>query len=81
MPRITPISSERLGNLFEKAGFKLVRQESDHLVYTKPVVLRPVVIPVRKDVPVFVIKNNLRTAGISREEYFKLLKEVGSHPI
>ena len=36
MPRITPISAERLGKLFEKAGFKFVRQESDHLIYTKP---------------------------------------------
>ena len=72
MPRITPISSEK----FERAGFQLVRQESDHLVYTKPGVPRPLVIPVRKDVPVFVIKNNLRTAGISREEYFRLLEQV-----
>jgi hypothetical protein len=53
-----------------------VRQESDHLVYVKPGVIRPVVIPIRKDVPVFVIKNNLRTAGISREEYFRLLEQV-----
>ena len=76
MPRIAPISSERLGKLFVKVSFRLVRQESDHVIYTKLGVIRLVVIPVRKDVPVFVIKNNLRTAGISREEYFELLKEV-----
>jgi predicted RNA binding protein YcfA (HicA-like mRNA interferase family) len=76
VPRITPISSERLVKIFERVGFRFVRQESDHLVYTKPRGPRPIVIPVRKDVPVFVIKNNLRTAGISREEYFKLLEEV-----
>jgi predicted RNA binding protein YcfA (HicA-like mRNA interferase family) len=46
--RITPISSERLTKVFEKAGFRLVRQETDHLVYTKAGVLRPVVIPVCK---------------------------------
>jgi len=76
VPRITPISSGRLAKLFEKAGFKFARRESGHLIYTKPGVPRPIVIPVRKDVPVFVIKNNLRSAGISREEYFRLLKEV-----
>ena len=76
MPRITPISSEKLAKVFERAGFRCVRQESDHLVYVKPGVIRPVVIPLRKDVPVFVIKNNLRTAGISREEYFRLLEQV-----
>jgi hypothetical protein len=31
------------------------------------------VIPKYAAVPVFVIKNNLRTAGMSRERYFELL--------
>ena len=43
------------------------------MVFTKPGVLRPVVIPKYAAVPVFIIKNNIRTAGISRERYFKLL--------
>jgi predicted RNA binding protein YcfA (HicA-like mRNA interferase family) len=76
MPRITPISSRKLGKVFEKAGFRLVRQEGDHCVYVKMGIARPVVIPVRRDVPVFVIKNNLRTAGISREQYFEILAEL-----
>ena len=56
-------------------GFRCVRQEGDHLIYTKPGVLRPVVIPKSLGVPVFIIKNNLRTAGMSRERYFALLQE------
>ena len=44
-------------------------------VYTKPGSPRPVVIPKYRAVPIFVIKNNLRTAGISRERYFQLLTE------
>jgi predicted RNA binding protein YcfA (HicA-like mRNA interferase family) len=76
MPKITPISSYRLGKVFEKAGFKLIRQESDHYIYDKEGITRPIVIPVRRDVPVFIIKNNLRSAGISRDEYFRLLSEV-----
>ena len=76
MPRITPIPARRLCKLFEEAGFRRVRSEGGHLVYTKPGVPRPVVIPHRREVPVFVIKNNLRTANISREQYFDLLKKV-----
>jgi len=38
-------------------------------------VISPVVIPKYAAVPVFVIKNNLRTAGISRERYFEVLGE------
>jgi predicted RNA binding protein YcfA (HicA-like mRNA interferase family) len=74
MPKITPIPAERLRKIFEKAGFKCVRIEGDHFVYVKDGVPRPVVIPDWKEVPVFIIKNNLRTAGLSREEYFFLLE-------
>lgn len=76
MLRITPITASRLRKVFEKAGFKHVRTEGDHFVYTKEGVLRPVVIPDWKEVPVFIIKNNLRTAGITREAYFYMLEEL-----
>ena len=43
------------------------------MVFTKVGVTRPVVIPRYASVPVFIIKNNLRTAGISRDRYFDLI--------
>jgi predicted RNA binding protein YcfA (HicA-like mRNA interferase family) len=76
MSKITPITPERLMRAFERAGFKCVRVEGDHFVLTKEGVQRPVVIPDWKEIPVFIIKNNLRTAGITREEYFSLLEIV-----
>jgi len=76
MKRITPISARRLRKVFEKAGFECVRSEGDHFVYTKEGVIRPIVIPDWPEVPVFIIKNNLRSAGLSREEYFELLDKV-----
>jgi len=36
---------------------------------------RPIVIPTYDEVPVSIIRNNLKTAGITREEYFILLEE------
>ena len=62
--------------VFERAGFSCVRIEGDHYVYTKDGVARPIVIPDWREVPVFIIKNNLRSANMSREEYFTLLAEV-----
>ena len=47
------------------------------MVFTKSGVIRPVVIPRYASIPVFIIKNNLRTAGISRDRYFELLSRVG----
>jgi predicted RNA binding protein YcfA (HicA-like mRNA interferase family) len=56
--------------------FKLLRQKGDHLVYVKDGVPRPLVIPKRENIPVFIIKDNLKTARISRERYFELLGQV-----
>lgn len=76
MFRITPIPAKKLRKVFEKAGFRCSRIEGDHFVYTKKGVLRPVVIPDWPEVPVFIIKNNLRTAGITREDYFSILGKI-----
>ena len=62
--------------VFERAGFTCVRIEGDHYVYTKDGIARPIVIPDWREIPVFIIKNNLRSANISREEYFSLLAGV-----
>jgi predicted RNA binding protein YcfA (HicA-like mRNA interferase family) len=76
MPKISPIPARKLMRVFERAGFTCVRIEGDHYVYTKDDVLRPIVIPDWREIPVFIIKNNLRSANIGREEYFTLLAEV-----
>ena len=76
MPKLSPVSYKRLARVLEAEGFSCVRIEGDHMVFTKPAVSRPVVIPKYAAVPVFVIKNNLRTAGISRERYFELLAKA-----
>ena len=75
MPRLSPVSYRVLVCIFELEGFARVREEGDHLIYTKPGIARPLVIPKYREVPVFIIKNNLRTAGMSRERYFQLLEE------
>ena len=75
MPRLSAISYRELVKVFEADGFRCVRIEGDHMVFTKLGVIRPVVIPKYAAVPVFIIKNNLRTAGMSRDRYFKLLGE------
>ena len=74
--KIYPVSYDVLAKVFEAAGCKYIRTKGDHLVYQCPNSYRPVVIPKYKEVPVFVIKNNLRTIGMSREEYLELLKKM-----
>ncbi|MGH9339080.1 MAG: type II toxin-antitoxin system HicA family toxin [Acidobacteriota bacterium] len=76
MPKLSPVSYKKLARVFELDGFRFVREEGDHMVFTKAGVLRPVVIPMYSQVPVFIIKNNLRTAGVTRERYFQLLSQA-----
>ena len=75
MPKFTPIDWRTLERVFLAAGFRFARQEGSHRSYVKPGVSRPVVIPAYSEVPVFIIRNNLNTAGLSRDDYFRLLGE------
>ncbi len=75
MPRFTPEHWRKLEAVFVAAGFRFVRQEGSHRSYVKAGVARPVVIPAYSEVPVFIIRNNLKTAGLSRDEYFRLLAQ------
>jgi predicted RNA binding protein YcfA (HicA-like mRNA interferase family) len=73
MPRLTPQPWRVLDCVFRKAGFAMARQASSHRVYEKPGVLRPVIIPEYEEVGVEIISGLLKTAGLTREQYFDLL--------
>lgn len=73
MPRLTPVHWKTLECIFIKAGFKFKR-ETKHRCYEKEGVLRPVIIPRYNEVSVDIIRSNMRTAKMSREEYFRLLE-------
>ena len=76
MPKFSPEHWPTVEAVFLAAGFRFARQEGSHRSYVKNEVARPVVIPAYKDVPVFIIRNNLKTAGLSRDDYFSLLEKV-----
>jgi len=75
MAAIRPVHFQRLIRVFEQDGFRFDRQVGDHLIYVRAGVRRPLVIPMYRAVPVFIVKNLLRTSGMSRERYFELLNE------
>ena len=76
MPRIAPIHYRSLVRVLGHEGFALARERGDHMVFTRPGIERPVVVPRYDPLPVFIIKNILRTARISRERYLELLEQV-----
>ncbi|HUS60511.1 MAG TPA: hypothetical protein VMX76_04030 [Nevskiaceae bacterium] len=46
------------------------------LIYDRSGLKRPVVFPADKEIPVFIIRNNLRTLKISHDEYLEILKKI-----
>jgi predicted RNA binding protein YcfA (HicA-like mRNA interferase family) len=74
VPRINPVPPKTLIKLFKHFGFEESRQKGSHVAMSKPGISRPLIIPMHaKAVPTFIILNNIRSAGISRDEYLKVL--------
>ncbi len=73
MPKLTPLHYRVLVRIFEAEGFSHRRTSGDHMIYTKEGIVRPLVIPRYKQIPVFVIKALLRTAQIDRERFLEIL--------
>lgn len=76
MSRLTPVHYKKFEKFLLHIGCKFVRQRGDHRIYIRKNLKRPIVIPADKDIPVFIIRNNLRILGISVEEYLKILNEI-----
>jgi hypothetical protein len=55
------------------------RIKGDHLVMIKPGMARPVVIKMDKDLGEDIIRGNMRTVGIDRKEFDRLLAIVRGH--
>jgi len=75
MPRITPIHWKVLECIVRKCGFTFDRQKGSHRLYTKPNVNRPITIPTYTEILVDIIQTTIRTAQITRQEYFELLNQ------
>jgi len=75
MPRITPVYWKVLECIFKKDGFKFDRQSGAHRCYVKAGIARPVIIPTYKEIDTEIIRSNMRTAKMTRDRYFELLKK------
>jgi len=75
MPRIQSIHWKEFEKFLIKVGCEFKREKGDHRIYWKNGLSRPIVIPRDKSLPAFIILNNLRVLGISRNEYLKIISE------
>ena len=75
MPRIIPVSWRKLRCVFEHDGFVFKPGKGDHWKGEKPGVARPLIIPAYDEVGLDIISSCMRTAGMSRERFFELLRK------
>ncbi|OHB25959.1 MAG: hypothetical protein A2542_01070 [Parcubacteria group bacterium RIFOXYD2_FULL_52_8] len=75
MPRINSVHWKEFERFLLAVGCTFKREKGDHRVYWKEGVKRPIVLPRDTALPVFIILNNLKVLGITREEYLAYLKK------
>jgi len=76
MPRITPTNWQIQLKIFQLYGCIYKRKKGSHHVLTYAHAKRAVVIPEYDEIDIDIIKNNMRTVGMSRDEYFNLLRQI-----
>jgi len=76
MPHLAPIPWKKFEKFLIFVGCSFTREKGDHRVYWRDGLKRPVVIPRSGDLPIFIIRNNLRILGISPDEYIEILKQL-----
>jgi predicted RNA binding protein YcfA (HicA-like mRNA interferase family) len=76
MDKVGKVSWQRFQKFLLTIGCEFKGEVGDHRKYKKPGLLRPVIIPRERDLPTFIILNNLRTLGVSKEEFVDIIKDL-----
>lgn len=70
------IDSKRFERFLLAIGCQFISQESSHRKFKKEGIMRPIIVPFTDDLPDFIILNNLRTLGVKREDFVRLIKKL-----
>jgi len=76
MAHLTPINWRKFERFLLFIGCHLERVRGDHRIYWRDGLKRPIIIPCSGELPVFIIRNNLRVLGIDPDEYLEILKRI-----
>ena len=57
-------------------GVQIQASKGSHRVYTRSGLKRPLVVPAYGEIPIFIIRNNLRLLNMSVEEYLEISKQL-----
>ena len=74
MPRLRPLAWTEIVCVFEQLGYRRAGQKGSHLKLEKAGVARPLIVPCYDEVGLDIIHGLMRTAGITRDVFLKLLE-------
>jgi predicted RNA binding protein YcfA (HicA-like mRNA interferase family) len=74
MPRLPNVTAKEIINALERGGFEFQRQKGSHVTLRHPVTLRTTVVAVHSsEFPRWLLKKIIKDAGLSEDEFRKLL--------
>jgi len=76
MSGLTPIHWKKFERFLLLIGCVLKREKGDHRIYWREGLMRPIVIPRDTQLPIFIIRNNLRILDVSVEEYLDKINKI-----
>jgi len=75
MPKLPRISGQRAVRAFQRAGWEAARQRGSHVVLTKPGSIYTLSIPLHPVLGPGLLRDLIRKAGLTTEEFTELLRE------
>ncbi len=76
MDKVGKVSWKRFEKFLLAIGCEFKGQEGSHRKYKKLGLLRPIIVPCDDELPQFIISNNLRTLGVSKEQFTETIKDL-----
>lgn len=76
MPKISSIHWKKFEKFLLFVGCEFKREKGDHRIYWRQGLPRPIVLPRRSQLEIFIIQNNLRLLGMSPKEYIEILEKL-----
>ena len=73
MSRLPSLTWQQVTSALKRAGFVFDRQKGSHMVYYHPETNRTVVIPRHREIKTGTLREILREANLTREEFRRLL--------
>ena len=74
MSRLRPIPWHQVEKAVLHFGCKFIGQEGSHRKYWRENFTRPIILPLYKEVPKFIIKQIIRTLRVKKKDFYRHIK-------